>query len=573
MKKLLGTEKLKKKKVKQTKSVKPQKKTSTKVLTYIGILFISLFTIVIFSSKQQSITGLAVYPSPSPIVPTFYNIGDCYANNDCPTNYPTVYSKIYPTPTINYNNPTPTVAYPTAYPTTYPTSYPTATPTITYYSPTPTVTYPTTTPTPHSISTTTPVDVGQTPLTNSNFTGGGMASNNQLSIPGLSVSQWPNAVAVIGITVQGNNTVSSVTLGSTTFTRAANSGCGGNDCDTELWYAVNPQTGNNQTLDVNVTADVDVDYGLAIFYNVDQASPVSTPAVETGDSASPSNLVSNTNTNQMVVDAAGFTDTTATAGSGQNLIWNEVFGTLWGEGSYEQGANGSTSLSWLLASSENWADIAIALNPATSSVTPTSTSAYPTAYPTTYTTVNPTINPCIYNSSTSASDVGGNANVSTMSKNSNNSVLQLLIQLIQFLFQLLQNLFGGTTVPPTQTQPTPTVSPTAYYYPTPTVANNYPTPTAYYKPTPTTAYYPTPTTYYYPTPTIANYPTPTTVYPTQNPCPPNSTPTPTIWIYPPTSTPAPTRIVYPPTSTPMPTRIIYPPTRTPTPKPIVYRPL
>src|SRR5579863_9845750 len=108
MKKPGNIVKQKKKKVTQTKSVKSSKKISNKLLAYIGVLFISLFAVVIFTTKQQSITGLAEQPSPSPVVPTFYQIGDCQANNDCPTTYPSVY------PTASY--PTPTTAYPSAYP-------------------------------------------------------------------------------------------------------------------------------------------------------------------------------------------------------------------------------------------------------------------------------------------------------------------------------------------------------------------------------------------------------------------------------------------------------------------------
>lgn len=555
MKKLASSAKQKKKRVKQTSSVKSSKKISKKLLAYIGVLFISLFVVVIIATKHQSITGLAEQPSPSPVVPTFYQIGDCQANNDCPTTYPSLYpTASYPTPTTAYTSayPSPTSAYTTAYPTPTTAYYPTPTtpPTpTTYYYPTPTTAYsPTAVPTQPSTTITSPVAVCQTPTTNPDFTGGGTASNDQFSVTGLSVSQCSNTVAVIGITVQGNNTVSSVTLGSTTFTRVTNISCGGNNCFTELWYAINPQIGSNQTLAINITGDVDVDYGLATFSNVDPTNPIGTPAVETGDSASPSNSVSNTNTNQMIVDISGFTDTTATPGSGQNVIENEVIGTLWGEGSYKQGTTGSTSMSWTLASPEDWADIAVALNPVNSAPT----------------TASPTINPCTYNTSqsTKASALNSTAN----STNSNNNLLQLLIQFIQFLFQLLQNLFGGTTTP-AQPTPTgyPTAAPTAYYYPTSTPTYYYPTPTtAYSYPTVTPVYYnPTPTTAYY-------YPTPTYAYPTQNPCP-TVTPTPYVYpTYPPT--PTPTQYIYP-TYPPTPTPTIYiyptyPPTATP--KPYVY---
>ena len=77
---------LKKKTIKKIKPVKSRQKFSKKLIIGIGILFISLFIIVIFSGQRQNFNGDAAQIA---ITPTFGIFGPCQTNNTCPTGSPT----------------------------------------------------------------------------------------------------------------------------------------------------------------------------------------------------------------------------------------------------------------------------------------------------------------------------------------------------------------------------------------------------------------------------------------------------------------------------------------------------
>jgi len=75
----------KEKVIKRVKPVKRQETFSKKILIGVGILIISLFIIVFFSSQPQSLQGNAAQSVTSNITPTFGAIGDCTTNHDCPS--------------------------------------------------------------------------------------------------------------------------------------------------------------------------------------------------------------------------------------------------------------------------------------------------------------------------------------------------------------------------------------------------------------------------------------------------------------------------------------------------------
>lgn len=206
-----------------------------------------------------------------------------------------------------------------------------------------------------------------------------------------------NRLLAVSIHVQGAGvTVSRVRYAGSDLTKAGNAiaNCNSitNQCDAGIWYMIAPASGAN-TIQVDVTGGTATAIigGAVTFSNVDQTTPVGTPAtVSQNTSVSPNSVtVNSTNTGQMVVDSIADTGL-ITPNSPQVQVQNVVAGNIDAGASYRTGVAGSTTMTWTPDYSRIYAMTGLAINP--SAVTPTNT---PSPVPTTAPTLTPTPTPVL----------------------------------------------------------------------------------------------------------------------------------------------------------------------------------
>ena len=195
----------------------------------------------------------------------------------------------------------------------------------------------------------------------------------------------PNRILLVGVfTSDVPLLVTNVTYGGVPLTKLARQNCP-LWCGDDLWYLINPAPGVNVPIVVTASLSNAIAGGAATFYNVNTTNPFGTIAAAAGTSLNAplqsSSLPVTSTANQLVVDSWVDDDgDIATPGSGQSLIWN-INGTDTGSmGSNKPGGTGNVTWSWPSdGDNAQWADIAIPVNPAASSGSPTST---PTPTPT-----------------------------------------------------------------------------------------------------------------------------------------------------------------------------------------------
>lgn len=181
-------------------------------------------------------------------------------------------------------------------------------------------------------------------------------SSAVISVAGTSLS-WTHtpvgtpSLAVVGVTIRKNASVTALTYGGTamTFIRQDTSG----NATTELWRLINPPTGA-QTVSVTISAAQNFAGGAITFTGSDTTTPISNHAGATGISTTPSVTVTSAS-GELVVDAVSLRSGTIpwTVGAGQTLRWERAFSAAFG-GSTEPGA-ASVTMSWTNSVSGGWA--------------------------------------------------------------------------------------------------------------------------------------------------------------------------------------------------------------------------
>jgi hypothetical protein len=199
-----------------------------------------------------------------------------------------------------------------------------------------------------------------------------IASNNALFINDVPTtvtwthttgSSGPNRALIVGVTTYADtplpsNRVTAVRYNGVALTPLGSQRDGGNNSGIEMFLLVNPPTGAN-TVEVDVIALVDyVVGGSATFYGVNQTTPTGTFASQSGTGTNPTVNVT-TVRGDMVIDTVGtIANGSLTPDTGQTLRWegSPVFGAFdVGAGSTKPGAQGTTTMSWTLSASQNWA--------------------------------------------------------------------------------------------------------------------------------------------------------------------------------------------------------------------------
>jgi hypothetical protein len=212
----------------------------------------------------------------------------------------------------------------------------------------------------------------------------GVASSNaQIAATSLSAyhttGTGPNPLTLVGLSWNDNTTT--FVVDSLTFTPDG----GGDPIDltevktqqaTSVRYAAiysltDPPVGQSGTLTVTFTGEVPsgVQIGAVNFANVDQTTPLGTPAGAGGNSTTPTVTLSGLNGNELIMDmvfkgASASNTETMTPGADQTKVWTNWGGNSRGVASILQATSSSVTMSWTAASSAQWAIAAVPINPA-----------------------------------------------------------------------------------------------------------------------------------------------------------------------------------------------------------------
>ena len=139
-------------------------------------------------------------------------------------------------------------------------------------------------------------------------------------------------------------------------------------CHEELWYLLNPSTGTN-TVNVTTNTSNPIAAGAASFYGVDQSNPFGTLNTTSGSSTS-STVTVNSAANELVVDTFGNQASTTfspTQGGNQTRAWRVGnASSVESAGSSQNGGASTTTMTWSWTTSQQYADIAVPLNPTAS---------------------------------------------------------------------------------------------------------------------------------------------------------------------------------------------------------------
>lgn len=207
-------------------------------------------------------------------------------------------------------------------------------------------------------------------------TGNGGTSVSSISWSHTTGSQ-SNRLLLVGISLQNETlSVNSVVFNNTTnlsLVPGGSKSCSVS-CHTELWYAVNPPASTTGNIVVTASGTTSITGGAIMLYNVDQSNTFGTTVTgaDTGQVTS-FNVNVTTVANQMVVDAV--------SGSGAGTLrWvnNSAQTSYWsdntrndGAGSFKQATTTTTNMAWTDASADNWAEVAVPVNPSSLTNFPT----------------------------------------------------------------------------------------------------------------------------------------------------------------------------------------------------------
>jgi len=175
-----------------------------------------------------------------------------------------------------------------------------------------------------------------------------------------------NRLMLVGISLKVDKGLpTSVTYGSSTLTQVG-SIKNGTNAAVYLYYLLNPTSGTD-IVSVNFTQAVSSKgcvIGVVTYSGVDQTTPLGTYATNSGNSTSASVTVSSAST-QLVIDVLDARqNTTVTPSSGQTKVYGDiVLSEVDGLSSTKAGAS-STTMSWTLGASHEWALLAVPIKPA-----------------------------------------------------------------------------------------------------------------------------------------------------------------------------------------------------------------
>ncbi|MBI2597071.1 VCBS repeat-containing protein [Candidatus Daviesbacteria bacterium] len=201
--------------------------------------------------------------------------------------------------------------------------------------------------------------------TTSTDAGAGATSH---SFTSHSIGSNLNRLVIVGISYRTNTSVSSVTFGGTAMTYLTNSRVNASDRSTELWYLVNPPTGQSTVAVTFPVNEVSTVISANSFYNVHQSTPLGTAATNSGTSTSATVAVSSATTELVFGILSNYSDVPSTSSpatqrfqAATNLAW------IRSTGATNTGAS-SITITWTNATTISawWSSSGVSVKPAVS---------------------------------------------------------------------------------------------------------------------------------------------------------------------------------------------------------------
>lgn len=191
----------------------------------------------------------------------------------------------------------------------------------------------------------------------------------------LTVGALTNGVLLIVVACDGGGVLATPTVGGSTtgVTRIATKQAAGAGTVQVDWYRKVAPASGSTTVAVTCSGASFVSIWAASYSGVDQTAPFGTPGTAGGDSVGPATVNVTTTAGDLVLDALCFDPgggaRTVTVGAGQSTTNGE---NTSGNGSglassVETASGGTTTMSWTLSTSTQWATAAAVMNPAAAS--------------------------------------------------------------------------------------------------------------------------------------------------------------------------------------------------------------
>lgn len=183
-------------------------------------------------------------------------------------------------------------------------------------------------------------------------------------------SQGNDRILLVGVSINTNTSVSSVTYAGIPLTRIAAENTS-NAVRVSMWYLINPPVGSN-TINVNMSAAARFVANAVSYSGVNQINPLGTPVTGRGSSIRTGSLSVPSASGEVVVDVfarrGDLTTNPITAGTGQTVRWNErTTMNNANTGVYSGGSSklgqATTIMNWTWLANRAWAAAAVSLKP------------------------------------------------------------------------------------------------------------------------------------------------------------------------------------------------------------------
>jgi len=191
-------------------------------------------------------------------------------------------------------------------------------------------------------------------------------SSSSTQSPSITIGNNSNRllIATIGYSIVASESVSSVKIGSTNFTKASSITISGGNFYQDVWYLINPPTGAETVAVTFASGSPDYAIGLISLYNCDQTNGINASSLATAGGLSNTTrsvAITPTNTGSWLI--MGGIDEAGNVTPATNL-YNQIdsSGTSFFEGgSYNSSPtiNSSNTFSWTASGTGHWNAIAV----------------------------------------------------------------------------------------------------------------------------------------------------------------------------------------------------------------------
>lgn len=192
--------------------------------------------------------------------------------------------------------------------------------------------------------------------------GTGKADNNTVVTWSHTIGSDSDRYLLVGLARSGTGNATTVTLGSQSLT-SLGARSTGNDYAVEMWGLVNPTSGAG-TITATYAVSRDRVGHSTSWENVHQATSVGSAASGAGTTAGPLTVAAATDVGDEAVDMAVANAQALTVDGSQDEHQNDSQDTVYAGMSSETATGASTTMSWTIGGSTNWAIITVPLKAA-----------------------------------------------------------------------------------------------------------------------------------------------------------------------------------------------------------------